>query len=223
MRPEPGLSGLSARAGWYVLRVDPRRPSVGDCPVRRVDPAERLALAVPVDGRSAPKLRQPLRAEFVVEQVLQRRGLKAWVPLGSAFNRANRYHRRARALVLQPILTGYVLVELPQPAALWDLVLDCPMVRGVMGFGGVPARVPEAGLERLRAIERTAQARAHHRLMPTGRVFEVGEMVEVLEGPLVGQVARVLAIEGEVARVLCELFGGPLDATIGLDRIGALA
>ena len=105
----------------------------------------------------------------------------------------------------------------------WLAVLDCPMVRGVMGFGGVPARLPEAVIERLREIEDRSQARAHHRLMPTGRTFEVGELVEVLDGPLDGFHVEVLGITAEAARVLVRILGRESEATIGLDKIGSLA
>ena len=120
-----------------------------------------------------------------------------------------------------PVLAGYVFVVLDRPAQ-WDVALACPMVRGVMGFGGVPARLPEAGIARLREIEAVAQARAHHRLMPTGRAFEVGEVVELIDGPMEGRRVEVIGIEGDRARVFCEFFGGVFDVTIGLDRLGAV-
>ncbi|WP_299133541.1 transcription termination/antitermination NusG family protein [uncultured Amaricoccus sp.] len=206
-------------SAWYALRVDPRHPSVGGGVARRRVP--RLPTPVPVDGRSAVETREPPRAEFVVEAVLGRRGIEAWVPVESRFNRANRYQRTAKVLAVRPVLAGYVFVVLDRPAQ-WDVALACPMVRGVMGFGGVPARLPEAGIARLREIEAVAQARAHHRLMPTGRAFEVGEVVELIDGPMEGRRVEVIGIEGDRARVFCEFFGGVFDVTIGLDRLGAV-
>lgn len=210
---------MSFSVGWYALRVDPRHPSVAGPAPRRREP--RLPEPVAVDGRSAVAEREPLRAEFVVEAALRRRGVGAWVPVEVLWNQANRYRRWAKVLVRRPLLTGYVLVEIGRVAE-WGAVFACPMVRGVVGFNGVAARLPEAGIARLRDIEAGVRARAHHRLMPTGRVFEAGEVVEVLDGPMEGRRVEVIAIEGEAARVFCEFFGGVFGVKIGLDRLGAV-
>ncbi|OQC19053.1 MAG: transcription antitermination protein NusG [Planctomycetes bacterium ADurb.Bin069] len=212
-----------ARPRWYALRVVARRPSIGMC--------HRLgALAGPVrvpavdaaGARSVPEAPvMPLRAEYVVEAVLGRRGIEAWVPVESVWARANRYHRRARQLVLHPMLTGYVLVRMA-PGARWEPVLACPLVAGVVGTHGVPMALPDAAVARLREAQCHLQADAQSRLMPTRRVYRVGDDVEVLDGPLEGTVMRVVAIAGDLARVVGPLFGGEVEAEIAVDRIGAV-
>ncbi|WP_298618747.1 transcription termination/antitermination NusG family protein [uncultured Zoogloea sp.] len=218
---EPVVAELPAPAEWFMLRVDPRRPSLGACHARPLRAVPRADVTrAPVGGIPAIAS-TPTRAEFVVEAALRRRGLDAWVPVESRFHRHNRYHRGAKKLVVVPILTGYVLARVRR-ALDWLAVLDCPMVRGVMGFGGVPARLPAAAIGRLREIEDLSQARAYHRLMPTRRAYEVGELVEVLDGPMEGFHVEVLAITSQAARVLFHLFGRETEAILGLDKIGSL-
>lgn len=213
---------------WYALRVSARRPSIGA--------ARRLGLVahgpqpvVPPAGaaggergaRQAEVPHLPLRAEYVVEALLARRGIEAWVPVESVYARANRYHRRARRLVVHPMLTGYVLVRM-LPGGPWARVLSVPLVVGVVGIGGLPLAMPDAAIARMREAEAGAQADEQQRLMPTRRVYAVGDPVEVLDGPLAGQVMRVVGIEGDLARVVGPLFGGEVEAAIAVDRIGAV-
>ena len=225
------------RPRWYALRVVARRPSIGVCHrlgalARLRDAQSTTALAGrlpespgPAGSPGAPAVPEqpvlPLRAEYVVEAVLARRGIEAWVPVESVWARANRYHRKAKQLVLHPMLTGYVLVRMA-PGARWEPVLACPLVAGVVGRQGLPMALPDAAVARLREAQWHRQAEAQQRLMPTRRVYQVGEDVEVLDGPLEGTVMRVVAITGDLAKVVGPLFGGEVEAEIGLDRIGAV-
>lgn len=230
---------------WYALRVVARRPSLGLChrlgalaerppegprPTGRdVSRSGAAGAGLPRAGTAgsgalplaeAPVL--PLRAEYVVEAVLARRGIEAWVPVESVFARANRYHRRARQLVLHPMLTGYVLVRMA-PGARWEPVLACPLVAGVVGVAGVPMALPDRAVAHLRQEQAQRQAAAQERLMPTRRVYGIGAEVEVLDGPLEGRVMRVVAIAGDLARVVGPFLGGEdVVFEVGLDRIAAV-
>ena len=213
---------------WFALRVDARRPSVTAAPLSMVRRSMRLP--VPVDGASgATPTRIAPRGEYLVEDILLRRGIDAWVPVMTRWNQANRYHRRKKVVAYQPILPGYVLAALPcdatgeaGPGVNWPVILNCPLVRGVMGFGGIPAAIPFKEIEKLRAIELEERAETLHRLMPTNRVFEVGDRVEVLEGPLALFQGKVIEITPEEAKVVFVLFGGTAPVRVSLSNLGAV-
>ncbi len=213
---------------WFALRVEARRPSITAASLTLAQRGSRSA--VRVDGLSgAAVARIAPRGEYLVEEILLRRGIRAWVPVMTRWNRANRYHQRKKVLSYQPILPGYVLAALPcddageqEPGVNWPSILGCPMVRGVMGFGGVPAAIPFRAINELRAIEVSERAETLHRMMPTNRVFRVGEQVEILDGPLALERGRVIEITPEEAKVVFHLFGGTVPVRVSLSNLGAV-
>ncbi|TPE47239.1 transcription termination/antitermination protein NusG [Amaricoccus solimangrovi] len=212
-------------ATWFALRVDPRRTSVGNAQLSMVRRSARPA--VPVDGASgAPEPHHPNRAEFLVQEILLRAGIDAWVPVRSKWVRSNKYRRHEKRVVYQPILPGYVLAaplaSADGKAVSWARVLRCPMVRGVMGFGGAPAAIPQREIGRLHDVEHEDQARTIQRLMPTGRAFKVGEAVEVLEGPLGWSRGKVIEITPTEAKVIFEMFGSERPVRVDLANLGSV-
>lgn len=219
-----GLSeaALAEPGHWYMLRVTSRVPSLGICQPRLVDHAIRPREADVTRGTAAaPKVDTPMRAEFVVEAVLRRRGYDAWVPCESLWIRQTRYHRTRKKAVHRPIIAGFVLVD-PGPKSNWPRLMDFPLIRGVVGFGGVPARIDEAGMRRLREIERRSQARTYQRMMPTRRSFEIGDEVEVLEGPFEGNHVRVVGLTAAAAEFEGLLFGRVVTGEISLHKVGKI-
>jgi len=140
------------------------------------------------------------RQEAVAEENLARQGFVVHLPLLRAPKR-----RRGKWLnVVEPLFPGYLFVEL-------DLAVDNPApirsTRGVIGlvrFGGHSAPMPEGVVERLIAAARRADdgtVRCEH-------LFEAGDWVEVVDGPLVGLRAVFLASSGdERVRLLLDLLG----------------
>lgn len=225
MGRESDMLGDAAEVGeplgdWYVLRVTPRIPSLGVCQPKLVDHAARLRTPDLTRGTSSlPEVGPPMRAEYVIEAVLRRRGFEAWVPCESLWVRQTRYHRARKRVEFRPVVPGHVLVELgPRPN--WPRVLDHPMIHGVVGFGGAPARVDCKGMAELRSIERRTQARTYQRFMPTRRVFELGDQVEVLDGPFEGFIVTVVGLTREAAAFEALLFGRVVEGTIPLHKVG---
>ena len=209
---------LDINGAWYLLRVMPRAPSIGLCqPRRMVDRSKRVRVPA---AEGSIEVATPLRGEFVVEAVLRRRGLEAWVPVESFFIRRNRYSKAPKRLIFHPILIGYVLVCL-EGAPNWPRVLDFPLITGVVGRCGEPERVDEKGLEQLRAIQRREQAKPDERAMPTHRVYGVGDEVEVLDGAIEGARLKVVGLTRQAAAFESLLFGGSR-GTIPLHKIGKI-
>lgn len=207
---------------WYALRVAPRASGLGGCQIRPIDrEVRRRESDITLGTSSLPEIGTPFRPEFVVEAALLRRGYEAWVPAESLWIRRNRFRGNQKKLVHQPILVGYVLVRLGSEPN-WHRVLNFPMVRGVVGFLGVPARIRPKGIAKMRGIERRAQARAYQRLMPTRRTFDVGDEVEVLEGPFEGFIVTIVGLTGVAAKFETMLFGRSASGEIPLGKIGKL-
>lgn len=222
------FAGAEACA-WFALRVDARRPSVTSAPLSLVRKSPRPP--VRVAGVSGSKdARFPARAEFLVQDILLRRGIEAWVPVRAVWNRANRYRRWQKVVVYQPLLPGYVLAALPLtargedgPAVDWAGVLSCPMVRGVIAFGGAPAAIRDRDIQRLRETEAGEQADLLERLMPTGRTFKAGQDVEILDGPFREFRAQVIEIHPTEAVVLCHVFGRDTPLRVDLGSLGSIS
>jgi transcription antitermination factor NusG len=183
----------------------------------------RLGLGQPrrPDGlRDGP---QALRSEFIVRDVFGGRGFDVFVPCGTKTVRRNSHGKRQpKREVPFPIWPGFVLIDLGAPAPNWPWVLACPLVRDVMRLGGIPVRLPQAAVARLREMGAENLAKAMHRMMPTNREYDVGEEVEFLDGPMAGQTGRVTGIGLVRAQVLTWFFGTQMEVEVGLDRIGAV-
>lgn len=212
---------------WFALRVEARRPSITNAQLSLVRRSARPPVLA--NGSSgSPDVHYPVRAEFVVQDILLRAGIAAWVPVGSKWVRANKYRPHQKVAVYQPILPGYVLAALPPDGrgtdgapVDWFRVLRCPLVRGVMGFGGAPAAIPRQGMDQLREVESEERVKTVQRLMPTGRTFEVGQEVEVLEGPLTWARGKVIEITEHEAKVIFKLFGADRAVSVPLPSLGS--
>ena len=55
------------------------------------------------------------------------------------------------------------------------------------------------------------------RYMRRGKEFNVGDSVQVVAGPLLGQDVRVVDISGPSARVVISILGGDVEAQINVD------
>lgn len=145
--------------------------------------------------------------EFTVEALLERRGLVAVVPMRSEWRRLNRYvHRKVREEY--PLAPRYVFVGFPDRARpAWGKVFDITMVHAVIGFDGRPW--PMSGvltaLFLIRNMDHSVPDAWQY--MRKGKEFDVGDVVDIVEGDHVGKRVRVSAIEGDAARVLLPLFG----------------
>jgi transcription antitermination factor NusG len=170
-------------------------------------------------------LRVAPQAEFACAHLLRARGLAAWAPWETKWIRANRYRKGAKREVRRPLLPGYVLARLGDweaEACAWQRALGVVGVQGVVGALGRPLALREAAVADLRALCERRRAAERQRAMPTNRVFDVGDVVEVLEGPLEGVVVTVL----EISRGFAEVVGvdvGALRLRVQVGRLGAVA
>lgn len=202
--------------------VPPRRPSL----------ATRCEVwGSPLDPCLPPHPREPglwyaLRiapqAEFVTAYLLRRRQVVAWAPCLTKWVRADRHRRLAKKAVRRPLLVGYAFVKIDRDA-LWERVFAASGVLGVVTLSGRPWPLRPADVARVRHASSRLRAREGQRLMPTNRAFEVGDEVEVLDGPLEALRVRVAAIEGGQARALVAFLGLEREVLIPVAQLGAVA
>jgi len=151
------------------------------------------------------------RQEQLALEHLQRQQYTPYLPLV-------RLHRRRRGSweeVTEPLFPGYLFIRLdPQR----DNTAPIRSTRGVVGlvrFGGTLRPVPGGLVERLLATpaDPDGAIRREH-------LFQSGDRVEIVTGPLAGLQAIFLAPTGqERAQLLLELMGRETHVVVSQDQI----
>jgi transcription antitermination factor NusG len=119
--------------------------------------------------------------ERAIEAALQQKGFEAFAPM---YRSQRKWSDRKKEIEL-PLFSGYVFCRFAHETK--ARVLSTPAIARVVDFGGVPAAIPAAEIEAVRAIVNSALAvRPWPHLKP-------GDRVRVERGPLRG-------IEGTLVR-----------------------
>lgn len=126
------------------------------------------------EGRHWFAFRVKPQHEKAVLHALRMRGMEPYLPL---YRTKRRWSDRVKEVEL-PLFGGYLFcrMEMSERA----LVLSVPGVRAVVGFGSVPAVIPDAQIQVVRQIETAGLA-----LMPWP-FLEAGQRVQIQGGPLHG-------------------------------------
>lgn len=139
-------------------------------------------------------------------------GYECWLPQ----LRVEKVRQRKLTVVDEPLFPRYLFIHLP-PGINWSPVRSTLGVTTIVRFGGLPARVPPAVLEMLRAEE------AARRDAPVRPKFEHGQIVEILTGPFVGLRAVFDMADGEArAMVLVELLSKQTQLPVPVAALRAL-
>ena len=174
--------------------------------------------------------------EYVASLILERHwGCKTYVPTETRWRRRNRYCK-AKEQFAFAVAPRYVLAGF-SGAPHWLFVLDEPSISDVIRLDGQPKRLDRStaifdragNCRRLtdefldRYMARTpngrldlgagkvlteAMAPTEEQWMKTHKEFKAGDEVEVVSGPFRDRRVTVLEINGHMARLDLELFGG---------------
>ena len=174
--------------------------------------------------------------EYVAALILERHwGCKTYVPTETRWRRRNRYCK-AKEQFAFAVAPRYVLAGF-SGAPHWLFVLDEPSISDVIRLDGQPKRLDRStaifdragNCRRLtdefldRYMARTpngrldlgagkvlteAMAPTEEQWMKTHKEFKAGDEVEVVSGPFRDRRVTVLEINGHMARLDLELFGG---------------
>jgi transcriptional antiterminator RfaH len=121
---------------------------------------------------------------------------------------------------MRALFPGYLFVRVDLEVVGRSLLLWTPGLRGIVSFGGVPARMPDEAIALVRRqVARLEAAGGFARAR-----FRAGERVRVKEGPLAGLEA---VFEGpgpaERARILIRFLGQANRAVVAEEALESLA
>lgn len=154
--------------------------------------------------------------EFVVERLLQKRGYKAMVPIEVRWRRASR-HTRKMVPWDYPMFPRYVFAGF-HGCPPWHELAGISMVRGVVGFNGVPSRLPDGAIQ---TLERISGSFLPGRAPGRRRSFSVGDDVVIEFGVLHMQRGRLQKITGKRAKVLLDFFNSTQEVDLPIDFLAA--
>ena len=125
-----------------------------------------------------------------------------------------RSHARRVQMVRRPLFSGYVFVRLDPEVARWRSINGTLGVTHILTSNGRPQPLRNGFIDALRAREADgviAVPPAH---------YEIGDAVEVQDGPFASQIGTILSADrsGRV-RLLMELLGGEVVTTVPHDMV----
>ncbi len=144
------------------------------------------------------------RKEGVALDNLQRQGFESYLPL----LHVQKVRRGKAVMVDEPMFPRYLFVRLDSSAQgrSWSPIRSTLGVRGLVQFGGRPARVQPEMIDWLRDREQ------HFDPL---HLFEPGDAVTVTDGPFKGLEALYQGVDGEHrALILLEILSKPVRVTL---------
>lgn len=188
-----------------IYRARPReRGVIVRCPTKPVRAELLLEYAADLDWyviRVAPQ------KEFVVQEVLARKGVVTYCPSDSRWRRKTRF-QKTKELIPYPLMPSYVFAGfIPGVPAWFDLFTIGPVL-GCVGVHGEPKRVQSEGMKKLIGSYRNGLVRPdEEQFMKTWREYKEGDKVRISSGPFEGIVVPVVEVKGPNAKILLQLFG----------------
>lgn len=151
------------------------------------------------------------RQEHLAFEHLVRQGYSAYLPL-------IRLHRRRRGAwqqVTEPLFPGYLFVRLDPERNNTAPIRSTRGVVGLVRFGGTLRPVPEGLVEHLLATQAEPDG-----AISQEHLFQAGDRVEIVSGPLAGLQAIFLAPTGqERAQLLLNLLGRETRVVLSKDHL----
>lgn len=165
-------------------------------------------------------LRTRPQTELVSQDIMQRRGFITFVPVREVYRRRNKY-TRVKELRKFPLLVGYVLFGSHVPDPVWFDVFKLKTIKSVVGVRGEPREIDHTSIARLMKLQGVNYFTAprEQRFMRSRQEFSVGDIVEVVDGPLSGNFLKVEEIRGEKAKAMLNFLGRPTQVQVALDNL----
>ena len=152
------------------------------------------------------------RQEAVAEENLLRQGFQVYLPR----IRIRQRRRRQWIDAVEVLFPRYIFIRVDTLKRSTATVRSTRGAVGLVRFGGQPAVVPDAVMEALRQREDAASG-MHEDKRP---LFEAGETVKLVDGPLAGMEAIFTEQDGDKrVIVLLELLGKANKVTVSRDWI----
>lgn len=203
VRKKPSITG-AIRARQREGRG--RRRHVDKFPTKLPGSARILEVVEAEDLRWYALLIVPQK-EAVAQEMLARKGIMTYCPMGFKWRKANKF-AIDQDLFSHPLMPGWVFAGMPHECPPWHEVVSLALVRAVVGHNGCPIEIPKEAMLRMVGQYRNGVVRADEveDLRPK-RKLRAGDTVKMLEGPMRSFTAKVVEMNGGVARVMFALFG----------------
>ena len=145
--------------------------------------------------------------EAAAQEMLARKGITSYCPMDFKWRKANKF-AVDQTLFSFPLMPGWLFIGMPHEAQPWHDVVSLAMVRAVVAHDGWPVQIPQSAMLRMVTRFRNGVVRADEveDLRPKRRL-QAGDTVKMLEGPMRSFTAKVVEMNGGVARVMFSLFG----------------
>jgi len=127
------------------------------------------------------------KSEKMVQRMLEKKGIAAWLPLQKLMRR----YTRSTRLTEKPLLNSYVFVRIVREQ--YVAVLETEHVAGFVRFSKDLLSVPQSEIDLLKRI--TLEDGLEVEAMPGA--FAEGDLVEISAGNLMGLRGRVVRVEGK--------------------------
>ena len=115
-----------------------------------------------------------------------------------------------KVLVERKVMPTYLLVKMIYGDDIWHRVVGTRGITGFVGPKGRPLELTEQEIQNMR-LEKTK----------VDTSIQLDDKVEILDGPLNGQLGAVISVEPELnkAKVMVEMFGRETPVDVALDQI----
>ena len=141
---------------------------------------------------------QPNRENVAMEH-LKRQGFSVWMPLCERTIR----HARKSKRVWRPLFPGYLFINLDVENTQWRCINSTIGVNRIVSFGQGPAPVAAHFISALQNIEVSEGL-----VSANVEVLLPGQNVEILSGPMVGTIAKLISLKpGDRIIVLLKMLG----------------
>lgn len=168
-------------------------------------------------------LQTPPQKEIVAQIILETRGVEAYLPVREEWRRKNKYTKE-KQLRQFPEMPRYVFAGFDPGFSSWRHWLHrIPVITGVVGLDGEPRRIVFEGdglAHMMRAYPNsTYVAPKEQKYMHTHQEFSVGDVVEILDGPLAGRELPVVSIRKSSAIFRLIMLGVEQEIALPLDKM----
>lgn len=145
--------------------------------------------------------------EAAAQEMLARKGITSYCPMDFKWRKANKF-AVDQDLFSYPLMPGWVFVGMPHYDQPWHDVVSLQLVRSVVCHFARPVEIPQAAMASMVAKFRNGVVRADEAEdMRAKKTIKPGDTVKMMEGPMRSFTAKVVEIDGSVARVMFSLFG----------------
>jgi transcription antitermination factor NusG len=152
--------------------------------------------------------RVPAQKWRSARSAMEDEGFEVFVPIKQWWRRRTRHSRKMTG-VWSPVMPGYIFMRF-ESGPPWHLIFRHTLVRSVVGFSGVPARIRNSCMMRIQA---------EYFAPDEERKVAAGDEVRVTRGLLEGRRIKVTSVKGRTARAMLEFFNTSKEVELPLDAL----